>query len=165
MLIFAGHHVTNQGAVNNFSSELIESSILGALISSNGESIFVGSAPVKDKINIINTTCDSLNIDIHFTTSINGNHGPKVFYKDNCNQSEKSAHIIQSELNQITSSSNIAEIGYYHNKKKFGIDYFLQNDYPSIIICPEHWINYTNIMLNRCKYSGAIQRGLTKLKG
>ncbi len=164
MLIFAGHHVKNQGAINDFSSELIEASILGAMISSDGNSVFVGSATAKDKIEVINTTCDSLNIDIHYTTSIGCSNGPKVFYKDNCEVSKESAQAIQAELNKISNSEQVPEVGYYHNNKEFGYDYFLKNNYPSIIICPESWNNFNEIIINRARYCGAIQCGLSKIK-
>lgn len=163
MLVFAGHHIESQGAVNDVSTELIEASILGALISVDNNSVFVGSTKIKDKINIINTYCDSLNIDIHFTTSSGGYHGPKVYYKDNCIRSKKAAHIIQTELNLVTYSDNKPELGYYHNKKECGMDLFLINNRPSIIICPENWDNYTKIILNRANYANAIQTGIRKL--
>ena len=164
MLIFAGHHVKSQGATNKFSSELIESSILCGLISADGNSYFVGSATVKDKIEVINTVCDSLSIDIHYTTSIDGPHGPKVYYKDGCDYSKRAAFWMQHELNEVSFNGNNAEIGYYHGQKEFGYDTFLKNDHPSIIICPEHWDNYKSITTNRARYSGAIQRGINRLR-
>lgn len=163
MLIFAGHHLKNQGAVNDISSELIEASILGAMISSDDNSIFLGSSILREKVKLINTTCDSLNIEIHYSTSIGASHGPKVYYKENCSLSQKAANSMQEELNKIDSSTNQPEIGYYHNKKEFGLDYFLKNNYPSIIICPEHWDRYTNIILKRKQFCGAIQKSISKL--
>lgn len=163
MIIFAGHHMKAQGAVNGKSSEFIESVALVEAIAINSNLIRGDYLTTKEKLNTVNTLCDSLSIEIHYNTSLSKEDGPVVYYKPDCDKSKAAATHIQNELNEVSKSNNVPKIGYYHDSEEFGIDYFLTSKFPAIIICPEHWDNYETIKRNRGEIAKAITNGLDKI--
>lgn len=156
MLLFAGHHKASRGAKNEYTSEYSECSNVCSMISCKADIEYFTNYTIKQKKNIITTLCDSLNIDIHFSSSSKVNAGPVVLFQPDNNDSKQLAEIFQNKLNSISDIKNKAQEGFYHGERKYGVDYFLQTDHPSIIINLDHWSNYELVINNVDKYVDSI---------
>lgn len=163
MLLFSGHHKANQGAKNSETSEFLEASIICNMVYSKCDIEYFTDYTIKQKLNIINTICDSLSIEVHFSVASHETAGAFVYHQPNNELSEKSALIFQKYLNAAIGVKNNAAIGFYHGKEQYGLDYFLRTDAPAILINLEHWNNYKTVSTDRNNYVNAIVGGIENL--
>jgi len=162
MLVFAGHHPSKQGAINCKTTEMIEcinlcQSIVTSIVTIGG----IGTN--KQKQQEILTTADSVNIEIHFCTSSETNAGATVLYKPNCDKSYEIACIMQKHLNREIGCINFPLEGYYRADKKMGIDYFMLNPFPSVVVNIEKWENLEVYKNNKENYLRGLKNGLNEL--
>lgn len=138
MMLFPGHSFANQGAMAADTTEFAEMLHFVGMLCADNRYTLGHLGTVAQKRNFINTVCDSVNIEFHLYTSVcDDAKGPIVAFKPFCTESMRIAEVLQRHLDP----GGAPREGYYHFNKANGVDFFLTNLYPSVIVYVDAWNN------------------------
>lgn len=134
-----------------------------SLVGQVKNSAFTPPAPLKDRLKFVNNFQDSLSIELRFKNNYTHSHGASIRHKDD-HKSKDYAIRLYSAMSDRVLFYDTPKIGIYHDLPKYGIDFFLENNFnPAMILYIDYFENYKEIDIPA--YCDAISSSVNKVTG